>query len=140
MLAGRREFIAEAWQWKQRLGGAMRQAGIIAAGGVFALRHHIERLPEDHANARVLAEGLAQLRGLAVRPQEVETNIVIVDVSRTGLSAQQFSDRLLSKGLRMSLVGPYRLRAVTHLDVSRKDVEQALAIIKDVLKPLNLPE
>ena len=139
VLAGSRDFIAEAWRWKQRLGGAMRQAGIIAAGGVYALKHHIERLAEDHANARILAQKLAQIPGLSVSPQDVETNIVLVDVSQTGLSAMQFSDRLLSQGLRMSVVGPCRLRAVTHLDVSKGDIDKALEIVNRVVKELRIP-
>jgi threonine aldolase len=139
VLAGSQDFIAEAWRWKQRLGGAMRQAGIIAAGGVYALRHHIERLAEDHANARILAEKLAQIPALIVSPQEVETNIVMVDVSKTGLSAMKFSDRLMSQGLRMSIVGPWKLRAVTHLDVSKGDIDKALTIVNRVVQGLDLP-
>src|SRR5438093_4559142 len=79
-LAGSREFIAEAWRLKQQMGGAMRQAGIIAAGGVYALRHHVKRLAEDHANARRLADGLAALPDVALDPAGVETNIVFFDV------------------------------------------------------------
>ncbi len=86
VLAGSRDFIEEAWRFKQRFGGAMRQAGIIAAGGVYALRHHVDRLAEDHERARRLASGLAEIPGLALDPERVETNIVIFDVSRTGLS------------------------------------------------------
>jgi threonine aldolase len=95
VLAGSKDFVLEAWQWKQRLGGAMRQAGIIAAGGVYALRHHVERLAEDHANARVLAEGLAEIPGLGLNPKHVETNIVIFDISGTGLKTPEVLNRLL---------------------------------------------
>ncbi len=133
VLAGSRDFILEAWQWKQRLGGAMRQAGIIAAAGVYALEHHIHRLAEDHANARFLAEGLAEIPCLGVRPLEVDTNIVIVDVSLSGWSAQEVLDRVMLHNLRMSIVDPTTLRAVTHLDVSRANVEQALTIMRTVL-------
>src|SRR4029077_17139417 len=80
-LAGSREFIAEAWRLKQQMGGAMRQAGIIAAGGVFALRHHVTRLAEDHANARRLAESLCKLPGVVLDPASVETNIVIFELN-----------------------------------------------------------
>jgi threonine aldolase len=132
-LAGSKEFISEAWQWKQRLGGAMRQAGIIAAAGVYALRHHVERLVVDHENARFLAHGLAELRGATLDPSEVETNIVIFDISKTGRTSQEILERLLAQGLRMSIVSSSRLRAVTHLDISRKDVEEALLIVKKVL-------
>jgi threonine aldolase len=134
VLAGRKDFILEAWQWKQRLGGAMRQAGIIAAGGVYALRHHVERLAEDHANAKILAAGLAEIPGIALNPRDVETNIVIFDIAKTGLKPSELLDRLLAQGLRMSPVFPTRLRAVTHLDVSRSQVEEAVEIVRRVLK------
>ena len=127
VLAGRRELIEEAWVWKQRLGGAMRQAGIIAAGGLYALEHHIERLAEDHANAKVLAEGLAEIPGVTLDPGEVETNIVIFDVSEP---AAAVLGRLLEQGVRVSQPGPHRLRAVTHLDISRRDVEEAVRIAR----------
>jgi threonine aldolase len=133
VLAGSKEFIQEAWQWKQRLGGAMRQAGIIAAAGVYALRYHVSRLAEDHENAQFLARGLAEIRGVTLNPSEVETNIVILDISKSGQTSQQISDQLLAQGLRMSIVGPARLRAVTHLDVSRKCVEEALWIVNRIL-------
>jgi threonine aldolase len=133
VLAGSKEFIQEAWQWKQRLGGAMRQAGIIAAAGVYALRHHVSRLAEDHENAKFLARGLAEIRGVTLNPSEVETNIVILEISKSGQTSQQISDQFLAQGLRMSIVGPARLRAVTHLDVSRNCVEEALWIVNKVL-------
>ena len=131
-LAGSNEFILEAWQWKQRLGGAMRQAGIIAAAGVYALRHHVDRLAVDHENAKVLANGLAELRGITLNPREVETNIVIFDVTKTGKTSREIADRFLEHGLRMSVASPTRLRAVTHLDIVKKDVEEALRIVKKV--------
>jgi threonine aldolase len=131
-LAGSREFILEAWQWKQRLGGAMRQAGIIAAAGVFALRHHVDRLAVDHENAKLLARGLAELRGIMLNPDEVDTNIVILDISKTGRTARDLADELLTNGLRMSVVNPTRLRAVTHLDIARKDVEETRRIVKHI--------
>jgi threonine aldolase len=135
VLAGSREFILEAWQWKQRLGGAMRQAGIIAAAGVYALRHHVDRLAEDHAHAQMLARGLAEIEGLQVNPAEVETNIVLLNVSKTGMSAQSVSERFLAEGLRLSIAGPYLLRAVTHLDISSSDIHTALEIVKNPLTP-----
>ena len=130
VLAGRRELIEEAWVWKQRLGGAMRQAGIIAAGALYALEHHIERLAEDHANAKVLAEGLAEIPGVTLDPGEVETNIVIFEVSEP---ASAVLGRMLNQGLRVSQPGPHRLRAVTHLDISRRDVEEAVQIARRCL-------
>jgi threonine aldolase len=127
VLAGSRDFIEEAWRFKQRFGGAMRQAGIIAAAGVFALRHHLERLAEDHDRARRLAHGLAEIRGLALNPERVETNIVIFDVSGTGLSGDAFASRTLSShGVRFSVLGPTTVRAVTHLDIPPDGIERAL--------------
>ena len=134
VLAGSKEFIQEAWQWKQRLGGAMRQAGIIAAGGVYALRHHIERLADDHANAKILAEGLAQNPSIGIKPADVETNIVVFDVAKTGLTAPQFLNRVSEQGLRMSAAFPGRVRAVTHLDIGRAEIERALEIVRRVLQ------
>jgi threonine aldolase len=134
-LAGSRAFIEEAWRYKQALGGAMRQAGIIAAGGVYALRHHVDRLAEDHDNARAFARGIAGLRGIALDPDQVETNIVIFDVAGTGLTAQALADRLLAgpARVRLSVMGDTRLRAVTHLDVSRKQVDAAVEAMAAIL-------
>src|SRR5205085_6150496 len=124
-LAGSREFIAEAWRCKQQMGGAMRQAGIIAAGGLYALRHHVERLAQDHDNARRLANGLAELPGIALDPTGVETNIVIFELTGE-LDPPTAIARLLEHGVRMGVVGPRQIRAVTHLDVSSAQVDRAL--------------
>ena len=132
-LAGSRDFIAEAWRYKQQMGGAMRQAGIIAAGGLYALRHHVERLAEDHALARRLAEGLAELPGLKLDPADVETNIVFFDVTGA-LDAPSAVDRLLTHGVRMGALGPRTLRAVTHLDVDAAGIERALAAARQVFR------
>jgi threonine aldolase len=132
-LAGSRAFIAEAWRFKQQMGGAMRQAGIIAAGGIYALRHHVDRLALDHANARRLAEGLAELPGVKLDPADVETNLVFFDVTGA-LDAQAVVDALLARGVRMGALGPRTVRAVTHLDVSADGIERALAAARDVLR------
>jgi threonine aldolase len=134
-LAGSREFIAEAWRCKQQMGGAMRQAGIIAAGGLYALRHHVERLAEDHARARRLAEGLAELPGIKVEPAEVDTNLVFFDVTGS-LDAPAAVERLLAHGVRMGALGPRTIRAVTHLDVSDAGIDRALAAARAVLRSL----
>ncbi|HEX2636252.1 MAG TPA: threonine aldolase family protein [Gemmatimonadales bacterium] len=135
VLAGSRAFIEEAWVFKQRLGGAMRQAGIIAAAGIFALEHHVERLAEDHERARQLARGLAELPGLAVDADRVETNIVIFDVRGTGLTGEEFGRRTLERsGVRFSVLGPTLVRAVTHLDVPPDGVERALAAVRAALR------
>lgn len=123
VLAGDRDFIQEAWRWKHRLGGAMRQSGVIAAAGVHALEHHVERLADDHANARLLASMLDGIDGITVEP--VETNLVFFDVSGLGLTGTEFVERLLDEhGVRMGGHGN-RIRAVTHLDVSRAQIEEA---------------
>jgi threonine aldolase len=127
-LAGPAELIAEARRYKQMLGGSMRQAGIVAAGARYALQHNVERLAEDHANARFLAEGLAELPGVGIDPATVETNIVIFDVP----DPQALHDKLAAAGVEMSLLEG-RVRAVTHLDVDRAAVEKALAAVKDAL-------
>jgi len=135
-LAGSRDFIREAWRWKHQFGGAMRQAGIIAAAAVYALEHHVERLAEDHENARVLAEGLAAIEGIRVEP--VETNIIFFEVSGLGLTATEFNEMLMSKGVRVSPTFGPRVRAVTHLDVTRAQVEEAIDIIRglaDEIRP-----
>jgi threonine aldolase len=135
VLAGSGAFIEEAWRYKQRFGGAMRQAGIIAAAGVYALRHHIDRLAEDHERARQLARGLAELRGVAIDLERVETNIVIFDVSGTGLSGDDFAGRTLaSHGVRFSVLGPTMVRAVTHLDIPPDGISRALEAAQAALR------
>jgi threonine aldolase len=129
-LAGSKEFIEEAWRWKHQFGGAMRQAGIIAAGALYALDHHVDRLAEDHENARILAEGLADVNGIEVEP--VETNLIFFDVSGLHVTAEAFNALLMQRGVRVSILGKTRGRAVTHLDVSRAQVEEALKIIRAV--------
>jgi threonine aldolase len=133
VLAGSHEFVEQAWTWKQRLGGAMRQAGIVAAGGMYALEHHVERLAEDHANARHLAEGVAKLPGVGIDLDAVETNIVIFDIAGLGCEADEFLHELQSQhDVRLSPMGSTLVRAVTHLDVTRDDVDAALAAIAAV--------
>jgi len=127
LLAGSTERMARARRLKHLFGGAMRQAGMVAAAGVYALEHNVERLAEDHANARRLAEGLAHA-GLPVDPEEVETNFVLLDAGALGLSVQEAADRLHGEGVLLSAAGRAgHLRAVTHLDVSAEEIETALA-------------
>jgi threonine aldolase len=110
----------------------MRQAGIIAAGGVYALRHNVKRLAEDHANARRLAEGLAALPGVALDPATVETNLVFFDLTGR-LDAATVVEQLLARGVRMGALGPRTVRAVTHLDVSAAQIERTLEAARAVL-------
>ena len=132
-LAGPRDFIAEAWRLKQQMGGAMRQAGIIAAGGIYALRHHVKRLAEDHANARRLAEGLANLPGVKLDPATVETNLVFFDVTGS-IDASTAVQGLLARGVRMGALGPRTIRAVTHLDVTAAAIDKTLAAAREVFR------
>ena len=135
VLAGTRDFIDEAWRLKQRLGGAMRQAGIIAAACVYALEHNVERLAEDHANARRLAERLAALPGLRVDAAAVETNIVLIDAAATGRAAAEIARALDERhGVRGSTFGLRTIRAVTHLDIGAPDIEVAADAFADVLR------
>jgi threonine aldolase len=128
VLAGSRELIAEAWRWKQMLGGAMRQSGMMAAGCLYALDHHVQRLREDHEHARLLAEGLAPLAGVTIDPQLVETNIVIFEVD----DAPALVERV-APAVELSALDSRRVRAVTHLDVGRGDVERALTALVQAL-------
>jgi threonine aldolase len=132
-LAGSREFIVEAWRFKQQMGGAMRQAGIIAAAGIYGLEHHVERLAEDHVHARLLANGLAELPGIVLAPDHVETNIVLFELQGP-LDAETAVARLLERGVRMGALGPRTIRAVTHLDVGTADIERALAAAREVFR------
>ncbi|CAA9580817.1 MAG: Low-specificity L-threonine aldolase [uncultured Thermomicrobiales bacterium] len=133
VLAGSAAFITEARRYKHIFGGAMRQAGIIAAAGVYALEHHVARLAEDHEHARRLAAGLGDIPGVTVENPEPETNIVFFDIAGTGIAPAEFLDRIKTRGVRMGAMGPRRLRAVTHLDVGAGDVETALTVAREML-------
>lgn len=132
VLCGSASFIDQAWRWKQRLGGSMRQAGICAAACLYALDYNVDRLAEDHVNARALSRGLSQLPGLAV--EEPETNLVFFDTQAAGLTADILAARVRQHGLSVSTVGPYRVRACTHLDVDAAGVEDAVRIIATALR------
>jgi threonine aldolase len=134
VLAGSRAFIEAAWVFKQRFGGAMRQAGIIAAAGIHALEYHVNRLAEDHERARRLARGLAELPGIAVDAERVDTNIVIFDVRGTSLPGEEFARRTERSGVRFSVLGPTLVRAVLHLDVPPDGVERALGAARSALR------
>ena len=130
VLAGSSEFIAEAWQWKQRIGGAMRQAGIIAAAGIYALEHQVDRMAEDHANSKRLAHGIAGAAGIDIDPDAVETNMVRFDVASLGVTSRTFGDRLLAEsGIRVSTPGPTLVRLIPHLGISEADIDEAASAI-----------
>jgi threonine aldolase len=132
VLAGSRDFVHEAWRVKQQIGGAMRQAGIIAAACLYALDHHVERLADDHANARYLAEGLAEIPGIELDPATVQTNIVWFDV-RGRMSAAEVAATLKELDVLIGAYGAARMRAVTHLDVDRDGIETALQTLRRIL-------
>ena len=135
LIAGSSELMLRARLEKHRFGGAMRQAGIVAAAGLYALDHNVERLADDHARARRLAEGWDS-RGVPVDVDGVETNFVLIDVEALGLSRRDAVERLARAGVGLSPSGPGRLRAVTHLDVSDDDVERALDLVPQALGAL----
>lgn len=132
IIAGPRSFIAEARRWRKRLGGGMRQAGIFAAAGIVALETMVERLADDHANARLLADGLAALKGIDFNPEDIDTNIVIV--RPTSMSIKALGDELEKRGILTVVIEPDRVRFTTNKDVSRDDIEKTIAAVKDVLK------
>ena len=128
VLAGSKQFIGEAWRWKQRLGGSMRQGGICAAACLYALDHNIDRLAEDHTNAKTLARGMAQIQGITV--EWPETNLVFFDTEGTGMTAKDFASRLRTHGVMVSISDTYRARACLHLDVSAAQVNEAVDVMK----------
>jgi threonine aldolase len=127
-LVGPKLIIQQAHRLRKMWGGGMRQVGILSAGALHALRNHRARLVDDHANAKLLAEKLSAVSGVKVA--NVETNIVIIDLP---ITAEKAVESAKAKGLAISAFGPSRLRAVTHLDASRADVERAADILRDVI-------
>lgn len=133
VVVGTEDFIAEARRSRKVVGGGMRQAGVIAAAGIVALTEMVDRLAEDHANARRLAEGIADLPGIRLDPATVQTNIVIFELDRPDLTPQQLADRLAEHGVRLFAIGGQRLRAVTNYHVTAEDIDRALAAFATVL-------
>ena len=132
MLLGDKAFIDEARVIRKMLGGGMRQAGVLAAAGLIALEESPKGLPDDHANAKRLAEGLAELPGVQIDPEKVVTNIVIFDVGETGQTADAICAQLRGRGVLASGFGS-SIRAVTHYDVASADIETALRELRSVL-------
>ncbi|WP_454645962.1 threonine aldolase family protein [Bradyrhizobium liaoningense] len=131
VLAGSREFIDAVWQWKQRLGGSMRQAGICAAACIYALDHHVERLADDHANARALARGLAQISGIEV--QEPETNLVFFKPDGAGIPGDKMVTALRQRGVTLAMMDG-RIRACTHLDVNAGHIEETIGYVREIVR------
>lgn len=136
VLAGPSGFIEEALIWKHRLGGAMRQSGILAAAGLYALDHNVDRLAEDHVHIQRLAAMLGEVPGLTLQPEGAFTNILFLDLSDSGISAPALADTLLRDGVRINVEGRNRVRLVTHLDVSAADIEVAGKLIVAALAKL----
>ncbi len=132
-LAGPGAFVEAAWQWKQRLGGAMRQSGVLAAAALHALDHHVARLAEDHANARRFADAVRALPGLRLDQPRVDSNLVFFDCAAAGMTAPALADALRTRGVRVGAVGRHRLRAVTHLDVDAAAVDTAREALADAV-------
>jgi threonine aldolase len=132
MLAGTADDIAQARLYRKRLGGGMRQAGVLAAAGLIALEQSPRHLIEDHRNARLMARGLAQIPGIQIDPGKVQSNIVMFDVSGTGLPAAEISARLKDRGVLINPISNILMRAVTHYDVDREGCELALAALAEV--------
>jgi threonine aldolase len=130
-LAGTAAFIDEVWRWKQRLGGSMRQSGVIAAACVHALDHHVDRLAEDHANARALARGLAQIDGVVV--QEPETNLVFFKPDGAGVPGDKMVAELHKRGVSLAMMDG-RIRACTHLDVTAAMIEETIGHVRDIVR------
>jgi threonine aldolase len=133
VLTGTEEFIAEVRRYKHVFGGALRQVGIVAAGCLYALDHHIDRLQEDHDNAQRLARGLSEIEGIHVRTAKPESNMVFFDVSGLGLDNRAFLRLLKERGVQMGAIGG-GIRAVTHIDVSREDIDKALEAIAEIAR------
>ncbi|MBV9760127.1 MAG: aminotransferase class I/II-fold pyridoxal phosphate-dependent enzyme [Acidobacteriaceae bacterium] len=138
MLLGPHDAIAEGRLYRKRLGGGMRQAGVLAAAGLIALEESPERLHLDHENARFLAARLSEMPGLQIDPATVQTNILIFDISPLGISTQQFSLELKSRGVLANGVGPTLMRLVTHLDVTRAHCERAADVLAEVASRFSL--
>jgi len=131
VIAGSSEFIDEVWRWKQRLGGAMRQAGICAAACLYALDHHVDRLADDHAHARALARGLAQIDGIEV--QDPETNLVFFNPDSAGVSGDTMVAALRERGVLLAMMDG-RIRACTHLDVNAEMIEETVALVREIVR------
>jgi threonine aldolase len=134
LVLGAKDFIKRVHRFRKMVGGGMRQAGFLAAAGIYALDHHFERLEEDHRKAKKLAQGLANMKNVLINPAEVETNILFFDVSRAERTAQEVAAALRAKGILVLPTAKTRIRCVTHLDVSFEEIDPAMQAIEEVMK------
>lgn len=132
ILVGSKSFIERAHRFRKMLGGGMRQVGILAAAALYALEHNVDRLAEDHKNAKLLATEIAKIKGFQINPEHVETNIIVFDVSNSGLIVDEVLENLKSKGILMVPFGHTLVRGVTNLNVSREDIETTIQVIYDL--------
>lgn len=132
VILGSRDFIQQALRTRKLFGGGMRQAGIIAAAGLYAVEHNIDRLIEDHDKAKMLAEELNQLEGFEIDMNRVQTNIVVVEIGATGLSSKEVVGKIAEAGVKCVPFGPTRIRLVTHMSVSETDCRRAAEIISRI--------
>jgi threonine aldolase len=133
VVCGSRDFIGRARRARKVLGGGMRQAGVLAAAGIVALTEMVDRLADDHANARKLAEGLAELPGVSIDLTQIKSNIVFFELNRQDLTVEELLKRLDDSGARMLPVGPGRIRAVTHYHISSDDIDYVLGVLAEIL-------
>jgi threonine aldolase len=134
LLCGSREFIAEARRQRKMVGGGMRQAGIIAAAGIVALESMVDRLSEDHENAKKLAAVISEIPGIILDPDRVTTNIVFFDLEPGASTASEFAKRLEARGVLVHVAGESRIRVVTHYGIDREDVETAISAIRSAVR------
>lgn len=134
IVAGTKLFIERCHRFRKMFGGGMRQVGILAAAATYALDHNVDRLAEDHANARRLGEAIAAMPGIRLNPSDVETNIVIFEVEPRLGSAPEFQRKLEERGVWLFSTGPTKCRAVTHLDVSREQIDRAISAFREICK------
>jgi len=133
LVCGTSEFVERARRVRKMLGGGMRKAGVIAAPGIIALEKMVDRLRDDHRNARLLAEGLARITGISVNMKTVQTNIVVFDISGTGMNTKQLISKLNERGVKAISFSEKLMRMVTHWGIEREDVEYALDVVEKVL-------
>ena len=133
LVSASKTFIDRVHRFRKMFGGGMRQVGIIAAAGIYALDHHVDRLKDDHQHAKRLAFGLKEIKGISVNPEEVETNILFFDVAQTGKTSPQIVEAMKKEGVLIHASGKTRIRLVTHLDVDSEDIETALKAFRRVL-------
>jgi threonine aldolase len=133
LVIGSKDFIARAHRFRKQFGGGMRQAGILAAAGIYALEHNVERLAEDHLNAKRLAQGIAEIDGLDIDVNAVETNILFFHVRKPGLTVPMLLDRMKAEGVLIGGTGPHTIRAVSHLDVSKDGIDRTVEVLRKIV-------